>query len=279
MQFEARQYGHLLTWRHRFHSFLLAPYINMLSVPWPVGVARIPDARALFCSLFSEMGGHTWCSVLAPVVLNPSELETWQGLAGSERRRRQWLRGRIAAKDAVRLLLEDRYHLEASYADIEISSNKYGQPVVNGELVAKLGCRLCLSISHSGEVAASVAGECFDRKGVGIDVERLDESHEGLEEAGFIASERALLDDLVASGRKEWVLRLWCSKEAVAKALGRGMMGNPYSLVIEDVDVETGRVNLNIAGQLARELHNYANKSLKAYTGRDETLVFATSLI
>jgi phosphopantetheine--protein transferase-like protein len=116
-------------------------------------------------------------------------------------------------------------------------------------------------------VAVALAGECPDYDGVGIDVERVNESHEGLEEGGFGSGERSLLETFGASERKEWFLRLWCAKEAVAKALGRGIMGNPHNLVIQDVDVETGTVNLNIDGQLARELRNYANTSLTAYTG------------
>jgi phosphopantetheine--protein transferase-like protein len=279
MRFEAAEQGRLFDWPHRFHSFLLTPYSHLLSVPWPVAVSHIPDARGLRCSLFPEIRGNMYPLVLAHLVLNPRELEAWQRLTGPERRRRQWLQGRIAAKDAVRLLLKHRYQVETCYADIEISSNEYGQPLGSGELLAKLGCRFRLSISHSGKVAVALAGECPDYDGVGIDVERVNESHEGLEEGGFGSGERSLLETFGASERKEWFLRLWCAKEAVAKALGRGIMGNPHNLVIQDVDVETGTVNLNIDGQLARELRNYANTSLTAYTGCDETVVFATSLV
>ncbi len=225
------------------------------------------------------MGGHTWTLGLAHLVLNPGELEAWQRLTGPERRRRQWLQGRIAAKDAVRLLLKHRYHLEACYGDIEISSNKYGQPVVCGKLVAELNSRLCLSISHSGKMAAAVAGEHPDHEGVGIDVEPLEQSHEGLEEIAFTPGERTRLSEVPVSRREEWLLRLWCAKEAVAKVLGRGFMGNSRNLVVEDVDVESGQVSLRVAGQLARKLSDYADRSLTAYTGCDGVLVCATSFV
>lgn len=279
MQCEAWQYGHVLAWPHRSYSFLPAANTDMLSVPWPVGVAQVPDARGLFCSLFPGMGIERWFSVLPYSVLKPGELETWQRIAGPERRRRQWLQGRIAAKDAVRLLLRGRYQLEASYADIEISSNKYGKPVVCGEAFVKLGRCVCLSISHSGKMAAAVAGEYPDHEGVGIDVEPLEQSHEGLEEIAFTSGERTHLSEVPVSRREEWLLRLWCAKEAVAKALGRGFMGNPRNLVVEDVDLERGRVNFRVAGELARKLSDYADRSLTAYTGCDGALVFATSFV
>ncbi len=279
MRFEAWEQGRLLNWPHRFHSFLLSPYNTLLSVPWTLPTAQIPDARGLRCSLFTEMGGHTRTLGLAHLVLNPREMEAWQRLTGPERRRKQWLQGRIAAKDAVRLLLKQRYHLEASYGDIEIFSNKYGQPVVYGELVAKLGSYLCLSISHSGKMAAAVTGEYPDHEGVGIDVEPLEQSHEGLDEIAFTSGERTHLSEVPVTRRKEWVLRLWCAKEAVAKALGRGFMGNPRNLVVEDVDVVSGRVHFGVAGELARKLGDYVDRSLTAYTGCDGPLVFATSFV
>jgi phosphopantetheine--protein transferase-like protein len=114
---------------------------------------------------------------------------------------------------------------------------------------------------------------------VGIDVEPLNRNHEGLEEIAFTAEEGTHLSAVPLSRKKEWLLRLWCSKEAVAKALGRGMVGNPRNLFVQDVDVKTGSVTVRIAGELAQKLSDYADKSFTAYTGSDETVVFATSLV
>ncbi len=56
-------------------------------------------------------------------------------------------------------------------------------------------------------------------------------------------------------------------------------MGNSRNLVVEDVDVESGQVSLRVAGQLARKLSDYADRSLTAYTGCDGVLVCATSFV
>jgi len=231
-------------------------------------------------SLCSEWGSGIWPRVLAHTVLNRSERETWKSIPGGERRRQEWLIGRMAAKDAVRFLLKDHYQMEACPADIEISADENGQPAVSGELVANLGCHLFLSIAHSGQTAVAVVGEHGKgRRGIGIDVERVGRNHNGLEGAALTAAERSFLDGVPASKREQWLVRLWCAKEALAKALGRGMMGNPLNLVVTDLCMETGRVNLKIAGRLTQEFPDDMDKSFTAYTGCDETLVFAISLV
>jgi phosphopantetheine--protein transferase-like protein len=191
----------------------------------------------------------------------------------------EWLLGRLVGKDAVRLFLREKYGMKSCPADIEIFNDEYGRPVVGGDLINELDCRLSISIAHWGKGSAAVAGECAGHGGVGIDVEPLNRDHEGLEEIAFTAEEGTHLSAVPPSKRTEWLLRLWCSKEAVAKALGRGFMGNPRNLVVEEVDLESGQVNLRVTGQLARELRDYADKSLTAYTGCDETVAFATVLV
>ncbi len=179
----------------------------------------------------------------------------------------------------MRLFLKEKHGIESCPADIEIFSDEYGRPIVGGDLINELGCQPSISIAHWGKGSAAVAGECAGHEGVGIDVEPLERSHEGLEEIAFTAEEGTHFSGVPPSRRKEWLLRFWCSKEAVAKALGRGMVGNPRNLFIQDVDVETGSVTVRIAGELAQKLSDYADKSLTAYTGSDETVVFATSLV
>jgi malonyl CoA-acyl carrier protein transacylase/phosphopantetheinyl transferase len=270
----------LSDWSHRFYRFMLSPCSRSCSDSWTVPVTQLPDSLGVRCTLCSEKGGDIWPRMLAHLILNRRERQTWQRIPGPEERRSEWLLGRTAAKDAVRLLLKDLYQAEACPADIEISTDEHGRPVVLGELVAKLGCRLSLSIAHSGNAAVAVVGDCNKGvRGIGIDVERKDRNHEGLEQGGFAKGEISALGNISGSQRKEWVLRLWCAKEAVAKALGRGMMGSSFNLVINHVDFETGRIDLDVAGEMATELPDCADKPLAAYTGCDEHLVFATSII
>ena len=81
--------------------------------------------------------GAIWLRVLAYMILNRRERLLWRELnAASSKRRRDWLMGRIAAKDAVRLLIKDQVGLVLCPADIEITSAATGQPEVNWQLAA-----------------------------------------------------------------------------------------------------------------------------------------------
>jgi len=206
-------------------------------------------------------------------VLTEEEEEVWKNTGWPEERRRQWLFGRIAAKDALRYLLKGR-SINAGYGEISVLNDKFGRPVPGGGIAGKLP--LFISIAHSGPYSASIAGEGFN--GMGIDIEEVGRSHDGLEEGGFSAGERSLIGKLGPALKSEWLLRLWCAKEALAKAIGRGMMGNPLNIVIENLDPDTGRVELGIKDELARELPDLAEKRFRADSGRDDVLVFATVL-
>jgi phosphopantetheinyl transferase len=179
----------------------------------------------------------------------------------------------------VRLLLKDLYRVDLCPADIEIATDQYGYPTVRGALIDKLDCRLSLSIAHTGEQAVAIVGECGDERGVGIDVEPMGRNHPGLESGALTTQEQALLFAVPVARREEWWLRLWCAKEALAKAIGRGMAGHPFNLMVQQIDMETGRVTLALAGELARQFPASAYRLFTAYTGCEDALVFATSLV
>jgi phosphopantetheine--protein transferase-like protein len=262
----------------KFVEFALSPCNTALSTPWD-SITHLPSSFRLHGCRCFESRGEDWQKIVAHIILSRRERELWLRLTGAEKRRMEWLLGRLVGKDAVRLFLREKYGMKSCPADIEIFNDEYGRPVVGGDLINELDCRLSISIAHWGKGSAAVAGECAGHEGVGIDVEPLNRNHEGLEEIAFTAEEGTHLSAVPLSRKKEWLLRLWCSKEAVAKALGRGMVGNPRNLFVQDVDVKTGSVTVRIAGELAQKLSDYADKSFTAYTGSDETVVFATSLV
>ena len=70
----------------------------------------------------------------------------------------------------------------------------------------------------------------------------------------FAPDEQALLDGLPADATEEWTLRVWCAKEAVAKALGTGLLGDPRTVGVIGVDEHTGRIAVEIRGALAERL-------------------------
>jgi phosphopantetheine--protein transferase-like protein len=218
--------------------------------------------------------------LLAHLILSRKERQTWSSISLAQNRRREWLLGRMAAKDAVRFLLKERYQIEACPADIEILTDEHGRPVVSGQLIDNSGRRLSLSIAHSDGTAVAAVGEIEDaRRGLGIDLERLDKNHEAIEEVAFTPDELSLLASFQPAERSHYLLRFWCAKEALAKALGRGMMGNPLNLQVKDVCGKTGRLHLTIAGQLLQEFPDYVGRSFPVHTVCDETTVYAVSLV
>jgi phosphopantetheinyl transferase len=206
-------------------------------------------------------------------------MSIWLQLPEMGYRRRDWLLGRIAAKDAIRLFLKTSLGLDALPMDIEIAPGEHGRPIVMGQFVESLGCSISLSISHSGGAAVAIAGARANHWGVGVDLERLNGSLTRVERVAFNADERVLLSMTPPSKRPEWLLRFWCGKEAVAKSLGVGMVGGPTNLTVENFQVRTGRLDVTLAGELASRLPAFKDVVLTAYTGREGVYVFASSLV
>jgi phosphopantetheinyl transferase len=152
--------------------------------------------------------------------LTSRELEIYRGFT-VPKRRREWLAGRIAAKEVIGrrhgLVGDDRFRA------IEIVSRRAGpergRPVyrVGGELG-----RFDLSISHSGDIGAvALAPEPGQR--VGIDVERVEPRPPGFEPLALGAVERERLEGLEADPRWRMITQMWALKEALTKAVGTGL--------------------------------------------------------
>jgi acyl transferase domain-containing protein len=261
----------------RLYAFRQSPKDVILSqtVPGPDPIRdRVLCARLELPLGFFEADGGIWWECLAHFVLGRAERETWRSF-GSSRRRAEWLMGRTVAKDAVRHYVLERRQVALFPADIAITTDGHGRPVPGGEALGRLGLSLSLSLAHTDGVAVAVVGE--PARGVGIDVERLSRRRGAYEDAAFTAGERALLG--AAGGtREERALRLWCAKEAVGKALGRGLMGNPLNLEARSVDTNLGTVSLGVTGRLAQEFPGLVGSSVTAFTGREGDLIVATAL-
>jgi phosphopantetheine--protein transferase-like protein len=114
-------------------------------------------------------------------------------------------------------------------------------------------------------------------RGVGIDVERVDRRRGEFERAAFSPKEMRLLEEGPEAARRERALRLWCAKEAVAKAIGRGLMGSPLNLEALGTDPGLGRVDLRLTGSLATALPHLGTSILTAYVDREGDLIVATA--
>ncbi|WP_410670271.1 beta-ketoacyl synthase N-terminal-like domain-containing protein [Amycolatopsis sp. cmx-4-68] len=170
-------------------------------------------------------------------------------LAGAERDaydrrpprgRRQWLLGRIAAKDAVRQFLWARGEPEMFPAELRIGNDDAGRPFVTGAYGRELP-PLTVSVAHRAEVGVAIArrGPC------GIDVEEVAARAESTLDAALGAAEQALFAGL-AGDPERWFARFWTAKEAVAKLLGTGLRGEPRDF--EVVAAAPGELTVRVAG-------------------------------
>jgi phosphopantetheinyl transferase len=251
-------------------AFRLSPRDVILSAPLPVRVAGPVAACRLELPPDSD-GGVSWES-LAHFVLGQEERPQWDRLT-APKRRREWLAGRVAAKDAIRRLLLATRGVSIFPADIAIVPEANGRPRAEGKALSGLG--LSISIAHTDGVAVAIAAAL--EGGVGIDVERVDRRRGEYERAAFSADEVRLLGPETDLERRERSLRLWCAKEAVAKALGRGLMGSPLNLEARRVDAGFGEAELWLAGSLARALPDLTESPQIASMERHGDLIVATA--
>ena len=123
----------------------------------------------------------------------------------------------IERRAALRMILSE--YLAVAPQHISFSVNQFGKPSV---LASKVSGALSFNTTHSEGLALIAVGRSTQ---IGIDVERL---RSGVEceaiAAGFFASsEAAALAALPPRDRVEGFFNAWTRKEAVVKALGRGL--------------------------------------------------------
>jgi len=274
-------------WRYYFpvelFDFWRFPNKEMISKPFDAMLAQLPEevSKNLEClriKHFKELDSTLWETVWAYLILNRHEREKYWSLMKKQGNRRvEWLLGRSAAKDSIRIYIKKRYGIELYPADIGISEDEYGRPAPQGLWTQQIEDIPSVSVTHTRKGALSLAGS--GNLMVGIDLETIDQREQGFEKIAFTEAERALLADLGESMREEWMTRFWCAKEAVAKALGRGLMNGPRSLVVKEMNPRTGLVKIAIVGKLADEFPQFANTQITAYTIRDENEIIASAIL
>ncbi len=206
-------------------------------------------------------------------------------MRGIEKRRHEWLLGRSAAKEAVRSLVN------LPPEEIEIIPDPYGRPEVHWRAGNIARSRLSagsgrlkggfghdwppsISIAHSSGTAIALAVLGTDTR-VGIDLESLTHRRENFEAIAFSPDERSLLAALPRDLRQEWALRMWCAKEAVGKALGRGLSAGLLAFHITRVEIETGMVAVELRDGALRDCPQLRGKSLNVSTARESNFVFS----
>lgn len=149
--------------------------------------------------------------------LSPRERARLDGFR-SDKRRRDWLAGRLAAKALLIEYLQDRGEGDRRPAEIEIAYGPRGEPqaYVRGE---RLG-EIALSIAHSGGRGFAGLSEASQEGRIGVDLERLRPVRPDLIKRFLSAEERKALTSRFPGERaSEGIVLFWALKEAAFKAL------------------------------------------------------------
>ncbi|MEV6127861.1 beta-ketoacyl synthase N-terminal-like domain-containing protein [Streptomyces violaceusniger] len=154
------------------------------------------------------------------------------------RGRRQWLLGRIAAKDAVRRWLWDHGEGPVFPAEIGIRDDAQGRPYAIGVHGRTLP-ELALSLAHRAEAGvALVVPRAHGAPGPGIALEEVADRDGRALAAAFGRAERELLAGVTAAGGgsgARWATTFRAAKQAVATAEGPGPRARPRDLTIAEV--------------------------------------------
>jgi len=166
----------------------------------------------------SRFGSTSWTAMLARVALNDVERRTWQAIHTSPRRRREWLLGRVVAKDAVRSWLARSHGVVIGPRAISIATTPAGAPYVDHIVGFNEAPPPAVSLAHSSTTIVAASGPASIA--LGVDVESRDRSIHALaraldaDELRFVESARLEVIDALAA------------KEAASKALGIGLGGS-----------------------------------------------------
>jgi phosphopantetheinyl transferase len=235
-----------------------------LSTAWPAPAEQLVASPEAMCRLLNvevPTDRPFWVRVWAARVLSTREYADFTARNLSPARQLEWLAARTAAKEAVQGLLAEQAGLVVQPADIEILSDVEGRPVVDGPWREALGVPAdavpVVSLSHTQGYALALAAWPALRGAtgtVGIDIEVVAGRPAGFAAMAFAPDEQYLLDALPTDASEEWTLRAWCAKEAVAKALSLGLLGDPRTVGVVGLDERTGQIAVEIRGALAERL-------------------------
>jgi acyl transferase domain-containing protein len=160
----------------QFLNLRIDPRGTYISTPWKEPIAALNGRRLACCRVeglsheFLESSHGVWLKTLAYLILNRRERAVWENLQLPLMGRYDWLLGRAAAKDAVRMLIQERCGEQLYAADVEILADASGRPVVEGAWKQRLGVNPMVAMANSGIAGAVAALDAADLAGVDMGV-------------------------------------------------------------------------------------------------------------
>lgn len=259
-----------------YREFIMQPALGFLSSPVAEDILGSPatDIASAFVTdvpyaLF-ERNEELWLRTLSSIVLSGPERRDFAEMTGSTSRRTEWLFGRIAAKEAVRRFLKDYYQARWSDADIKIWADDLGKPHALGAWSEFLTTKLDIAIAHTAQFVVAIA--CANAR-VGVDVESTQRDLSEEFTAGVFTPEELELAAGAVSPSQA-VIKFWCAKEAVSKALGTGIRYSPREMVVADFHADSGTISVMLEGAWADNFKIFKGRRIQVSvrTVRDHAL-------
>ena len=219
-----------------------------------------------------ERNEELWLKTLSNVVLGSQEREEFRNMPGSTSRRTEWLFGRVAAKEAVRRYLKDFHQARWSDADIQIWRDDAGKPHALGEWGDRLSSKIDIAIAHTAQFIIALAAA---NARVGVDVESVARDLSEEFTAGvFVPEELELAAN--AANAAQAIIRFWCAKEAVSKALGTGIRYSPREMHVTEYQADTGRLAVRLEGAWLDAFKKFRGRDIDVVSRvmRDHALAF-----
>jgi phosphopantetheinyl transferase (holo-ACP synthase) len=222
-----------------------------------------------------ERNEELWLKVLSRVILSASERRDFSEMKGSTSRRVEWLFGRVAAKEAVRRFLKDFYQARWSDADVQIWADDSGKPHALGAWSDFLTTKLDIAIAHTAQFVVAVAAA---NARVGVDVESVSRDLSEEFAAGvFTPDELELAAQAVNPAQT--IIRFWCAKEAVSKALGTGIRYSPKELTVDSFEPGEGVLSVMLRGQWLDAFKAFKGRPVRVKTALIKNHVLASCFV
>jgi phosphopantetheine--protein transferase-like protein len=246
-----------------YRELVLQPALTFLSTPLQSDILGSPstDVASAFVTdvpyAIFERNEELWLRMISRIVLNASERKDFQLMTGSVSRRTEWLFGRIVAKEAVRRFLKDYCQARWAAADVQIWADDSGKPHALGDWSSFLTGKLDIAIAHTAQFIVAIAAA---NARVGVDVESVSRDLSEEFTAGvFTPDELELAAN--ASSASQAVIKFWCAKEAVSKALGTGIRYSPKEMTVTKFLPDSGVLTIRLEGAWL--------DAFKSFRGRD----------
>ncbi|MBX9686088.1 MAG: polyketide synthase dehydratase domain-containing protein [Candidatus Obscuribacterales bacterium] len=194
-----------------------------------LNLEHCPERAIAFICKDDLPADETTLDWLSDYLLSPEEQVEWRSFTRSEKRRLDWLLGRIAARDAVRMLMAQEFGVKLKVADIKLrkSAAGYVEAFIDSKEDLKLAWIPQISISHSNAMAVGLAEHPESTRHAGIDLEPIVDRDAGFADLAFTESEKCFIAARPAEQQSKFSTELWTAKEAAAKSCGSGLEGNP----------------------------------------------------